>query len=178
MDTITVSNSPQLSVVSAAADSSTRLLLAVTARLALTHSVVVMDGGNRFNAYAVARQIRQHQVDVTGPLRRIQVARAFTCQQLFAIMEATPCDQRPKIVLDLLGTFHPDELSVVERMQLFTRCLKHLYRMSRTAHTLVGVRLPAADDTEAKDRWTAIREIADQVFIAAPQPAFVPARLF
>lgn len=178
MNIISACDSPQLFVVAAPVRSSTDMLLAIIARLALTRSVVVVDGGNQFNAYAVARQIRQQQVEVTDPLRRIQVARAFTCQQMLVILEAVPSDPHPKIVLDLLGTFRADELTGVERAQLFARCLGHLRRISRTAHTLVGVRWPAADAAEARDWWAAVQEMADQVFIASPQPVLMPARLF
>jgi|WetSurMetagenome_2_1015567.scaffolds.fasta_scaffold191496_1 hypothetical protein len=64
-------------------------LLAAIAHLGEVGTVRVLDGGNRFNAYMLARAARgQPKV-----LSRITVSRAFTCYQVLSLLESTPAIQ-------------------------------------------------------------------------------------
>jgi hypothetical protein len=66
-------------------------MLALTAHLARRGPLRVLDGGNRFNVYRVARFLRpQSGADLSGALERIQVARAFTCYQMLGLLQASP----------------------------------------------------------------------------------------
>ncbi len=106
MDTLTSSRNwlPALSglkpgriTVMLAPHAARALLLEGAARLALHNTVRVLDGGNQFNAYNVARSIRRYTADLEPTLARIHLARAFTCYQVETLVsgaamqvEATP----------------------------------------------------------------------------------------
>jgi hypothetical protein len=56
------------------------LMLNTIARLAILDEVRVLDAGNRFNVYTVAREARGH-LEISD---RIMIARAFTCYQVLS----------------------------------------------------------------------------------------------
>ncbi len=53
-------------------------LTRLTAQLAVQGAVRVLDGGNVFQAFPIARLVRSRTADLDAALDRIQVARAFT----------------------------------------------------------------------------------------------------
>ena len=63
--------------------------------------VHVLDGGNRFNGYTLARAAYGRQ----EILNRITVARAFTCYQMLALLESTPASEGPFMILDCCARF-------------------------------------------------------------------------
>ena len=92
-------------------------------------AVRILDGGNRFNAYTVARAARG-QPEV---LKRITVARAFTCYQVRSLLESTPAIPVPFVVLDLLSTFYDESVQVGERKRLLRACTMHMERLAGAA---------------------------------------------
>jgi len=88
-------------------------------------SLRVLDGGNRFNAYTVARAARGRQ----EVLNRITVSRAFTCYQVLSLLESTPATKAPFVVLDLLNTFYDESVPIGERKRLLRSCIAHLERL-------------------------------------------------
>ena len=91
-------------------------MLDLTARMALRKpsgvcSIRVVDGGNLFNAYEVARAICRQMtaqaeashgpgygdLSMDGALRRIHLSRAFTCYQMVTLLEETPLEVEPQI---------------------------------------------------------------------------------
>jgi len=66
-------------------------LLEAIAKLGSIGPVRVLDGGNRFAAYKVARAVRG-QAEI---LKRITVARAFNCYQVLSLLEDTPSIPAP-----------------------------------------------------------------------------------
>ena len=120
-------------------------LLSNLHRLAERSPLTVLDGGNRFNAYLVARGARGQ----TELLERITVSRAFTCYQMLTLLETTPCLPRPILALDLLNTFYDESVRVHERRRLLTGCIAHLDRLSRLAGGAVTVQPPAVPSPEA-----------------------------
>ncbi len=107
-------------------------LLGAIASLGALGPVRVLDGGNRFNAYVLARAARgQPQV-----LDRITASRAFTCYQVLSLLESTPAIQVasaevPRIViLDLLNTFYDESVHLGERKRLLRACLVQLERLA------------------------------------------------
>ncbi|MCP4418015.1 MAG: hypothetical protein GY805_15440, partial [Chloroflexi bacterium] len=80
-------------------------MLELSAVLALRGSVRVLDGGNSYDALYVARYIRRHTVRLDEALKRISVARAFTCYQMVTLLQQTAVFPSPTLVLDLLTTF-------------------------------------------------------------------------
>jgi hypothetical protein len=116
-------------------------------------AVCVLDAGNRFNAYTVARAARGRP----GVLNRITVSRAFTCYQVLSLLETSssapagdaaaaprgrtgsdgmllPRPVRPAgpvtfVVLDLLSTFYDESVQAGERKRLLRDCIRHLERL-------------------------------------------------
>jgi hypothetical protein len=110
------------------------LLLDLAAELATRGPLLVLDGGNRFNAYPVARRLRGSQA-----LARLHVARAFTCFQMLALLQATETDGPALLVLDPLATFHDENVPVSERQYTFHRCVAELTRLSRRRPVGIGL---------------------------------------
>ena len=119
-------------------------MLDLAARLALNGPLRVFDCGNRFNVYPVARAIRALSVDLQEALGRIHLARAFTCYQVLALVEESPADSVPTLVLDLLATFYDEDVKLPESQRLLRRCLHHLQRLSETSPVIVSARPPKA----------------------------------
>jgi hypothetical protein len=190
MDTLTSSRNwlPALSglkpgriTVMMAPHAANTLLLETSARLALHNTVRVLDGGNQFNAYNVARSIRRYTSDLDGALARIHLARAFTCYQVETLVTGAAM-QTPltavTVILDMLATFNDENVSIVERRRLLERCRLAMRKIARQSILVVGLR-PAhpgyPDTVELVDR---VLSWADDVWQAekpVPQPAL---RLF
>jgi hypothetical protein len=149
-----------------------RLLLELAARLALASSLRVLDCGNCFNVYTVTQALHQHTMDTTAALQRIRVARAFTCYQAIALLESTPQDATPTLVLDLLATFLDESVSLGERRRLLDRCVADLRRLSRQGGVLVSIHPKrAAQESGAGGLFEALEDAADQVWrFEAPAP--------
>lgn len=147
------------------------------ARLALTGPLRVVDAGNCFAAYAIVREIRRAALNPKPALKRIWVSRAFTCYQALALLEETPDLATPFLVLEMLSTFHDENVHLAERRRLLLRCTQELRRLSRQASVGVMVTLrPKQPDTPLL--LAILEEAADQVWhIEAEQPV-PPPRLF
>ena len=78
------------------------LMLELAARLAVEQPVRVLDGGNRFNVYPVAKAVPRRTSRLEEALGRITLARAFTCYQLLALIEESPNTSDPTLLLDML----------------------------------------------------------------------------
>ncbi len=126
-------------------------MLAAIARMGEAGPVRVLDGGNRFNAYAVARAARgQPQV-----LDRITVSRAFTCYQVLSLLESTPAIQVTSpavggspsplrlVALDLLSTFYDESVQTGERKRLLRACLLQLERLAGNGSSAISIHPPA-----------------------------------
>src|ERR1035437_3198321 len=85
----------------------------------------VLDGGNRFNGYTLARAAHGRP----ELLNCITVARAFTCIQVLALLESTPASDGPFIILDLLRTFYDESVQAGERKRLLRGCLTQMQRL-------------------------------------------------
>ena len=115
---------------------------ALTAELALCGSVTVLDGGNRFPAYQTMRMLRRRTPNILPTARRIFLRRAFTCHQMLALLESTPALHQPYIILDLLATFHDENVPNEEVSRLLDRCLSQLDRLRLEAPVLVSLAHP------------------------------------
>jgi hypothetical protein len=123
-------------------------LLELAAQLALaalqsTGSLLVLDGGNCFNVYPVARHLRRHTGQVSAALQHIQVARAFTCFEVASLLQRTalalPATAPAGIlVLDILSTFRDENTPLAERLRLLRTCLPHLRQLASAAPLLVS----------------------------------------
>jgi hypothetical protein len=162
------------------------ILLNLIARLALQHSaggdttaaVRVLDGGNCFNAYTVAGLLGSQGVQVEAILKKIYVARAFTCYQVLAMLADTPADRTPVVVLDLLSTFLDENVPPEERRSLFGQSITELRRLSVRAPVVVSAHLPRQPHVDPLELLDVLGASADQVWrfeLWHPQP---PPRLF
>jgi hypothetical protein len=141
-----------------------------TARLAMRGQVHVLDGGNSFDAYRVARLIRRQTPRLDQLLERILVARAFTCYQVVTLFEQAPATPAPHLVLDLLATFCDESVSAEEGRRLLKQVLLHLDRLRKQAPIVVTVRRPP--QPERAGLVDALVEAADHVLIRErPAPA-------
>ncbi len=154
--------------------------------------VRVLDGGNQFNAYLLARSLRRRSAELFSLLDRVTLARAFTCYQMETMLAESRAIAAPTIVMDLLGTFADENVPFPERSRLLAHCVDHLYRLSRQAPLAVGAR-PAGPggragyyghagyiggsgpSSERDELLAVLREAADQVWeMASPDQAQVP----
>ena len=155
----------------------------LAARLALTGGLEVLDGGNTFNAYHVARALRGMDGRALEALKSAKLARAFTCYQVAALLEemaAAPRPALPLLVLDLLATFGDQSVALRERRRLLSLCLAHLERI--VAHRPVGlwVRKRTVAPAETLEFLARAERAAGRVWRVErlPTPAPVQGRLF
>jgi len=142
MDALTFPLSNRLMVLTAPHAASV-LMLELSARLSAAGELRVLDGGNRFNVYPVARAVRRHTADLAASLGRIRLSRAFTCYQVAALLAETPADGLPTLVIDLLAAFYDDNVRLSESQRLLAGCIFHLKRISQFAPVVVSAKPPA-----------------------------------
>jgi hypothetical protein len=119
-------------------DFGVRFLIHLTAQLALEGPVRVLDGDNCFQARTLQRKLRRHGRDVYQAVERVQVARAFTCFQMVALLSEQGTLLAPTLVLDFLATFGDESVSERQRRRLLDQALSHLQRLSRPATVIVS----------------------------------------
>ncbi|MCL6622232.1 MAG: hypothetical protein K6T55_09040 [Syntrophobacterales bacterium] len=92
--------------------------------------VVVVDGANLFDPYALGREAALRGVGVGEALSRVRVARAFTCHQLVRLArERLPAVVGPGTLVVILGPvslFYDDQVPLPERRRLFGELLRAL----------------------------------------------------
>ena len=80
------------------------IMLDLIARLACRGPLRLLDGGNCFDVYrcnlAIARALQGQKGRLPDVLDRIQLARAFTCYQMVALLKQTQAQPIPTLVLD------------------------------------------------------------------------------
>jgi len=154
-------------------------MLEFAAHLALRGAVKVLDGGNRFNAYTVARVLRSLDAkDLMQALARIEVARAFTCYQMTAMLESAIPQKIPTLVIDLLDTFYDESAALDERIRLARRSAAHLQRLSRQAPVVVSLRPPPPSQNDPTGLQEIIREAADRFYFQEMLPETPVLKLF
>jgi len=122
-------------------------MLELANRLAQHGPLRVIDGGNRLDVYSLARRARRYSADLNGVLDRIRVARAFSCRQMVALLDATP-GKVPVLVFDLLVTFYDQDETLGERRRLLGQCLTRLQRLSLSGAVVVGAAPSPNQDDE------------------------------
>jgi hypothetical protein len=115
---------------------------ALAAELALRGPLTVLDGGNRFQPYFVAKLLRQHTVQVDSAVKRLFIRRAFTCYQMLALLEDTPALRQPYLILDLLATFYDDHINEREARRLLDACLLQVERLRQLAPVVITLAPP------------------------------------
>jgi hypothetical protein len=104
--------------------------------------VIVLDGANRFNPYVASSFARKALIPPERLLKRIRIARAFTCYQMATLMEkqlglflrqggAVAKIQKPwVIILGPITTFLDEDVHEREAQSLFERSLRKLERLA------------------------------------------------
>jgi hypothetical protein len=112
----------------------------------------VLDGGNCFNVYPVARALRRYTRNVSAVLAKIRVGRAFTCFEMASLVRRSACHPGPApaavLALDFLSTFRDENVPLSERQRLLHTCLRPLRSLAQAAPLLVTAR-PATDESQA-----------------------------
>ncbi len=117
-------------------------MLALTAVLALRGPVRVIDGGNHFDAYQVARHIRRQTPHVDEALEHIAIARASTCYQVVRLLTETAVTTAPQLAFDLLTTFYNENVTAAESQRLLHIAIDQLQRLRQQAPLVISVRPP------------------------------------
>jgi hypothetical protein len=146
------------------------LMLELAARLAAAGPLHVLDGGNRFNVYPMAKALRRLTVQLDAALERITLSRAFTCYQMLALLQETPARPRPTLLLDLLSTFFDESVSLREAQRLLAACLPHLKRLSAPAPLIASVKPPLPIAAARQVLVDQLRQAVDQSWVLEPVP--------
>ncbi len=153
-----------------------QMMTVLAARLASKGPVHLLDAGNCFDGYGLARQLRQQTSDWQAALERVSVARAFTCYQVETLLTETVADFSPVLVLNLLDTFYDENVNLQERLRLLRVSLKELRRLCRSASVAVSTCEP--DRAQPPELLAMLASAAKQVWnFEEPQPT-EPLRLF
>ena len=125
------------------------LITVISARLALTGTLRVLDCGNRYNVYPIAREIRRRSIAVDASMDNILITRAFTSYQVLAMLKRERA-QAPVLVIDLLATYLDEDIDLVESRRLLRYSIAELARLSQSAPLLVTVKplLPISAERE------------------------------
>jgi hypothetical protein len=149
-------------------------LFVIIARLALQGPMCVLDGGNSFQGYSLARALRQSTADIAAPMQRVQLSRAFTCYQVSALFEHMLAGQDfapyPVLVLDFLATFYDQDVRVAERSRLLRGCIRQLQALARRVPVAVWVRQRSVIPQEALGFLDIVQNAAGQVWYPPRQP--------
>jgi hypothetical protein len=149
------------------------------ARLASRGAVRLLDGGNRFDVYkcnlAVGQALGGRTADLPAVLERIHLSRAFTCYQVVTLLESTPAEPVPTLILDLLSTFYDENVSAAESQRLLQECIAQLQRLSRLAPVAVSIR-PGPPESRP-ELLNAVLAAASQVWRLEPNLPEPPPRL-
>lgn len=146
------------------------------ARMAVKGNLFIVDAGNSFRPYNIAREIRRHTDQVHDSLENIKLSRVFTSYQVLTRLETLNNPKMPLMVLDLLSMFYDEHTSVKERERLLFRSLDYLKRISMYVPVAVSC---AQSTNENYQDWIAnIRQYADEIFYLEQAPAPENYRLF
>ena len=103
--------------------------------------VVVLDGANRFDPYVVSSFAKKASIPPESLLKRIRIARAFTCYQMTTLVgerlislvgaiHESPLQKPWVILLGPITTFLDEDVSERETRPLFERMLRKIEEMA------------------------------------------------
>ncbi len=137
-----------------------------------------MDVGNCFNPLRLVRDIRQQTLRINQVLENIQVARAFTCFQVVALLGQTRDPQGPVFILRLLTTFHDEMAPVYERLRLLREVDQHIGRLQNTVAVTVMVGESRLLEDPLIDWLSALQARADHIVVPHLTRSSRPATFF
>jgi hypothetical protein len=115
------------------------LVIETVTYLATTGNVRVIDCGNSFNVYPLAKSIRRQTTDLQSAMDRVLLNRAFTCYQVVTMLTKEH-SKMPVLVIDFLATFLDENVAFSESKRLLNHAIAELNRISSFAQVLVTVR--------------------------------------
>lgn len=148
------------------------LSLFVASKILAQHRpIAVVDGANRFDAYYLARILREQYGDPEPFLNHIYVSRGFTCYQMeAAITQRLPeflCRMKSKtaMILGLLDTFYDEQAQFSEVRQSLQRILKKLHEMKKDGVSILLTSLEMKVlPKERNQLFRMLKSSADQVY--------------
>ena len=132
-------------------------------QIAMSGPALVMDAGNCFNPLRLVRAIRWQTIRINQVLGNIQIARAFTCFQVVALLEQTGKPQGPIFILRPLTTFQDEMAQVYERLRLLREVDRHISRLQEEVAVTVMVKESRLLEEPLIDWLTALERRADEV---------------
>ncbi|MEM7330916.1 MAG: hypothetical protein AAF490_02405 [Chloroflexota bacterium] len=118
-------------------------LLELTAVLALSSPVYVLDGGNCIDIFRVARHIRHRSASLFyEALNRVHISRAFMAYQLVALFQNAPQSPQPYLMLDLLATLADESITTAESYRLLGIIMQQLERLRSQAPIVISLNPP------------------------------------
>jgi len=155
----------QLLLLAARRGQARMMICEVITRFALRGSLIVLDGGNQFDAYRIARMLRRENTDIDSILKRILLSRVFTCYQMLALLQGTVADRQPKVIMDLLASFQDDSVDPVEKDFLLHESVNILSRLSRSAPVIVSICPPTSPESDFNKMFEQVRDVASEFIL-------------
>jgi hypothetical protein len=134
--------------------------------------VWVLDAGNCFNPLRLVRAIRWQTLQIQRVLEQIQVARAFTCFQVVALLQQTCNLQGPVFILRPLTAFRDEMIPVHERLRLLKEADAHIDRLQSTSAVTVMIKGGCFQGDPLLDWLSALQARADDILF--PNPVMPP----
>ena len=147
MDILPVLKTGKLIVIYTS-DSARTESMVLIAELSLRGAVTIMDGGNRYRPYQVAKLLRTKTVDISTAANRLFSRRAFTCYEMNTLLSSTPSLNQPYLILDLLNTFYDDHVPTYEAYRLLKSCLSQIQRLVLSGPVVVTLAPPLAEERD------------------------------
>jgi len=149
---------------------------AISQWLLLGENIVLVDGANCFNPYALTRLIRGKNPLIPGRreseelLEHIYVSRAFTAHQLEALVvdrleEALETfASRIAVIYGCLNLLYDEDISWKETNQIFSRILRQINSLKEQGTFVLGTCPPVISPPSRKSLLVDLKSKADRVF--------------
>ncbi len=138
---ITSENGKQILLVLAGCAARVQLLEWISL-FACRGKVRVIDGGNQFNIYQIAKHIRRQTSNLHEALQRIQIARSFSCYQMTELLQNADPTAEPLFILDFLSSYYDENIRLEESKRLLDKSLTALQHLSLHSALIIGARPP------------------------------------
>ena len=125
-----------------AENGATTQMLELAASLGINREIQVIDGGNHFNVYRLAKYIRRQTAQLDKTLQQIKIVRCFNCYQTVSQLCENTYPESPILILDMLYTFYDEDISLRESQRLLGLALERIQLLSRGQPVIVSVRPP------------------------------------
>ena len=134
------------------------------------YSVMVLDGANSFNAYAVARHARLWGFAPELLLERILLSRAFTCYQMKELVTQRltsvlgPPQETAIFCLGLLDTFYDEDVTLTDAVRMVKLILVTFTMLTQRGYTiLITAREPRAEQSDRQVLLNLLKKSAHRV---------------